>query len=555
MRNAFLQGVELLTTWRRPAAIILSAALISAHPLPACAQVSVLTYKNDNLRTGFNNQETALTTQTVGGGSFGLLQTVAVDEQVNAQPLIVSNVAVQGQGSHTVAYVATENNTIYALDAASGAVLLSRNLGTPWPASKIPGGVCNKTSGVVGIDATPVIDPQAGLLYVITYTDENGAPVYRLHALAISTLADTVSSQIVSATGVLANGGSYAFDPSTSRQRPALLLANSTVYAGFGSFCDHNRKTSRGWILGWQAGTLAPLASGTLVNRLASTPKNYFLTSVWMSGAGLAADQAGNIYAVTANSDTSGNTYDSSTNPAESVLKLSADLTTILDYFTPGGAKDGEPELDIHDRDFGAGGVMLLPAQNGSIPSLAVAAGKVGLMYFLNQAQLGGYVPNGPDNVVGTYKIDPCWCGESYFLGADGAGRVVSSGGTTMIVWRVQTSPNTALIKESASATLPSGPNVGFFTTASSNGTQAGSAIIWAVARPNRTGTPKLTLLAYNATNSATLFSAAAGPWSSNAANANIVPVVANGYVYVGSYKQLAIFGLSGGLGSAPKPK
>jgi hypothetical protein len=529
---------------------LFAAILLLGHPRFASAQVSVLTYKSDNLRTGLNNQETTLTTQTVGGGSFGLLQTVAVDEQVNAQPLIVPNVSVQGQGSHTVAYVATENNTIYALDAASGAVLRSRNLGTPWPASKIPGGVCNKNSGVVGIDSTPVIDPQAGLLYVITYTDENNAPVYRLHALAITTLADTVPSQIVSATGVLANGGSYAFDASASRQRPALLLANSTVYAGFGSWCDHNRSTSRGWILGWQAGTLAPLANGKLVNRLASAPKNYFLTSVWMSGAGLASDQTGNVYAVTANSDTSGNTYNSTTNPAESVLKLSPDLATVLDFFTPGGAKDGEPELDMHDRDFGAGGIMLLPSQSGPIPNLAVAAGKVGLMYFLNQAQLGSYVPNGPDNVVGTYKIAPCWCGESYFVGADGVGRVVSSGGTNMIVWRVQTAPTTALMKESVSATVPSGPNEGFFTTASSNGTQAGSAIIWAVARPNRTGTPKLTLLAYDATNSNTLFSAVAGPWSTTYANANIVPVVANGYVYVGSYKELAIFGLNSGKAS-----
>ena len=112
-------------------------------------------------------------------------------------------------------------------------------------------------------------------------------------------------------------------------------------------------------------------------------------------------------------------------------------------------------------------------------------------------------------------------------------GRVVSSGGTNMIVWRVQTAPTTALMKESVSATVPSGPNEGFFTTASSNGTQAGSAIIWAVARPNRT-----------------LFSAVAGPWSTTYANANIVPVVANGYVYVGSYKELAIFGLNSGKAS-----
>jgi hypothetical protein len=166
-------------------------------------------------------------------------------------------------------------------------------------------------------------------------------------------------------------------------------------------------------------------------------------------------------------------------------------------------------------------------------------------MYLLNQHALGGYVPNGPDHVVGQVTIGKCWCGQSYFMGSGGVGRVVSSGGSNVIVWRVQTAPKTALIEESMSASLPSGAGQGFFTSVSSNGTQAGSAIVWAVARPNRSGAANLTLLAYNAANSATLFSATAGAWSSNAANANIVPVIANGRVYVGSYKAVTIFGLS----------
>jgi len=500
---------------------------------PACA--NVLTYHGDNLRTGWNAQETVLTPQSVAGGRFGLRHTVAVDEQVNAQPLIL----------HGVAYIATENNTIYALNAGSGAVLRQRHLGTPVPESAIPGGVCNKDSGVIGIDSTPVIDAQAGLLYLIAYTQENGAPVYRLHALAISTFADAVAPAIVSAEEDLAHGKPYRFDPAVSRQRPALLLSKGRIYAAFGSFCDHNRHTSRGWVLGWDAASLQPLAGNRLVNRLASAPQNFFLSSIWMSGNGPAADEAGNVYIVTANSDSSGNTFNAATNPAESVLKLSPDLAKIVDYFTPGGAKNGEPELDIHDRDFGAGGVMLLPTQNGSPANLAVAAGKVGTMFLLNQSALGGYVPNGPDDVVGQVAIGGCWCGESYFMGSDGTGRVVSSGGSNVIVWRVQNSPKTALIEESVSAPLPSGPGEGCFTSVSSNRTEAGSAVVWAVARPNRSGAVNLTLLAYNAENSATLFSGVAGLWSSNIANANIVPVVANGRVYIGSYKAVTIFGLS----------
>ncbi len=532
----------------------MAAALLLLRPHLAVAQVSVLTHHMDNLRTGWNNQETELTTGNVGGGGFGLRQTVAVDEQVNAQPLIVPGVALPGQGTHTVIYVATENNTVYAIDAGTGAVLLSQNLGAPMPSSAIPPSGCDKGGDVIGIDSTPVIDPQAGVLYVITYTQENAAPVYRLHALSITTLADIVPSQVIAATVDLANGKPANFNAASTRQRPALLLANNTIYAGFGSFCDHFQTGTRGWVLGWQGGTLAPLTTDALINRQYKAPRRFFLSSIWMSGAGLAADQAGDIYAVTGNSDNSGSTYDSKINPAESVLRLAPDLSTLLDFFTPGGPTYGEPELDMHDLDFGAGGIMLLPTQkNGAVPNLAVAAGKVGTMYLLNQASLGGYAPNGPDNVVGEFQIGSCFCAASYFVGADGVARVVSSGGHHMIVWRLRTSPDTRLAEESRSGTVPTGPDIGFFTSVSSNGTQAGSAIIWAVARPNRSGSLNLTLLAYNAANSETLFSGTAGVWSTGGANANTVPVVANGHVYVGGYKSLSIFGFDTAAPSAAR--
>ena len=206
----------------------------------------------------------------------------------------------------------------------------------------------------------------------------------------------------------------------------------------------------------------------------------------------------------------------------------------------------GEPLLDAHDNDFGAGGVLLLPPQPGAFPNLAVAAGKVGVMYLLNRDALGGYVSAGPDYDVGSVQIGACWCGQSFFTGADGVGRVVSSGGNNVIVWRVQTSPRTALVQDSMSPTLPSGQDRGFLTSVSSNGTTTGTAIIWAVARPSHHAAQNVTLVAYDGSDSTSLFSAVAGSWPSSSANANIVPIVANGRVYVASYKQLAIFGLNG---------
>src|SRR3954470_3399934 len=99
----------------------------------------ITTYHYDNLRTGWNSKETVLTPDSVlnGAGSktFKMIAAVALDEQVDAQPLIVPQQAIQGQGTHNVVYVATANNTLYALDATTGAILRQRNFGPPVPQS------------------------------------------------------------------------------------------------------------------------------------------------------------------------------------------------------------------------------------------------------------------------------------------------------------------------------------------------------------------------------------------------------------------------------------
>jgi hypothetical protein len=84
----------------------------------------------------------------------------------------------------------------------------------------------------------------------------------------------------------------------------------------------------------------------------------------------------------------------------------------------------------------------------------------------------------------------------------------------------------------------------------SSNGTQAGTGIIWTVGRPvaGANDNAAVILYAFTATPSSgslvTLFAGVAGFWPSLGANANIVPVVANGNVFVAAYQTLAIFGL-----------
>ena len=525
--------------------LLFLAAAMAAYA-PTAQPQSISTYHYDNLRTGWNPNETVLTPQNVPG--LQLLASVSLDEQVDAQPLLVRGLTIAG-GTHDVLYVATENNTVYALDAASGAHLLTRHLGRPVPLSALPG-QCNNNSANVGITSTPVIDLTSSTIYVMVYTYANHVSSYLLHALDLATLQDKVTAKVVSASAELSNGNVYKFNPAASRQRSGLLEANGNIYAGFASFCDNKANLSRGWLLGWNARLLTPLAADQLDDQLATSDDNFFLSSIWMSGYGVAADSSGNLYFSTGNSDYSGTSYDTTYNLSESVVKISPDLTKVESYFTPSDSSFGVTILDQQDADTGSGGVLLFPDQPGFTAGLATAAGKAGEMYLLNRSNLGGYNSNGTNNVLGTYSIGgDCHCGESYFQGWDANGRVVSSGGNNIIVWQVQTSPAPALIQESMSPTLASGQDGGFFTSVSSNGTQ--NPIIWAVGHPYD-NTANVTLYAFDPLaasrgSSSWLFSAVAGTWPNTQGNANIVPVVANGRVYVASYRQLAIFGLGSG--------
>ena len=129
----------------------------------ALAQVNVLTQHNDNSRAGLNSSETILTPANVNVNQFGLLFKVAVDDQVYAQPLINSSVSIGG-GTHSVVYVATANNTVYAFDANNGQAYWNVHLGTPITASTGKFS-CQDVLGSSGVMSTPVIDTATGALY------------------------------------------------------------------------------------------------------------------------------------------------------------------------------------------------------------------------------------------------------------------------------------------------------------------------------------------------------------------------------------------------------
>src|ERR1700730_4174259 len=195
--------------------------LLLAHAFPVAAQTSVTTYHNDNFRTGWNSSETVLTPANVGSSKFGVLATVTVDDQVDAQPLLVTGVTItagNNQGKHDVVYVVTGNDTVYAIDANVGTVLLSQNLGKPvtWPLG------CNNNGPHVGITSTPVIDASSNTLYLIAYTLDSNGPAYRVHAMDLGSLTDKITPVMVSGSHTLSDGTSFTFNATVQRQRPGL---------------------------------------------------------------------------------------------------------------------------------------------------------------------------------------------------------------------------------------------------------------------------------------------------------------------------------------------
>ena len=368
------------------------AVLVACSVLAARADVAVLTHHNNLSHTGANLEETLLATNNVNTNTFGLLYTRPVDDQIYAQPLIVTNVNIPGKGVHNIVIVATVNDTVYAFDADDASVTapywttsfinpptIVAPTHTDLSAIGACGGNYNDFSGNMGIVGTPAIDPVAGTIYLVARTKEPGNTfVQRLHALDMTTGQDRQAPVVITATysgnGAGNVGGLITFDPERQNQRPALSLVNGVVYICWSSHCDLG--PYHGWIIGYDATTLARVV---VYN---DTP-NGSNGGIWMSNDGVAADTNGNIYLSTGNGtvDTSGGP-----NRGESFLKLvrNGGSLTVASWFTPYNFQT----LENGDTDLGSGGFLLIPGT-----SLAFSGGKQGVCYLVNRDNMGGLTP------------------------------------------------------------------------------------------------------------------------------------------------------------------
>ena len=500
----------------------------TATPTPTPSQANdVLTYHNDNARTGQMLNETILTPANVNVTSFGLLRTLSVDGKVDAQPLYVSNLA-----NHNLLIVATEHGTVYAFDADSGAIV--------WQVSMLGAGEspsdghsCGQVTPEIGITATPVIDRNAGphgTVYVVAMSKNGSTYFQRLHALDLSNGGE----QFGGPRTIAASFGTVVFDPGQYKERPGLLLLNGVVYTAWSSHCDI--QPYNGWLIGYDQNTLVQTSILNL------TP-NGSEGSFWNSGAGPAADSSGNIIALEANG-----TFDTTLNAqgfpnqgdfGNSFLKISTTnrQLAVADYFTPFNVV----AENAADEDLGSGGALVLPDlqdAGGSTRHLAVGAGKDGHIYVADRDNMGKF--NSTDNsrvyqdlgaVLGAVFSMPAFFNNTIYYGAVG---------DNLKAFPISKALVAASPSSQSSITFPF---PGTTPSISSNG--GANGIVWAAENSN-----PAVLHAYDATNlSHELYNsdqAANGRDHFGAGNKFITPTVAHGKVYVGTTNGVGVFGLLG---------
>ncbi len=525
-------------------------------------QVNVFTQRYNNTRLGWNERETILNASNVDTSTFGLLFRRNVDDQIYAQPLIVSNLTIAG-GQRNVVFVATVNNTLYAFDADDSSVTSPY-----WQTNLTPSGcrVINRAdmtgacggnyrdfSGNMGIVGTPVIDTISLTMYVISRNYNYSTTEFEqyFHAIDIVTGTEKAGSPVAIAAKYYGNGAgsvndTIEFDPWKQNQRPALLLHDSTVYAGWASHCDWG--PYHGWFIGYDPVTLD-------VKHVYNNSPDGENAGIWMSGAGPTVDDSGFIYLSTGNGTVGKNgNANNVRNRGESLLKLapSGDSMIVLDFFTPSNYQ----HLENNDLDYGVDGVIIIPQS-----TISLSGTKEGKVYVLDNNHMGRYTP-GNDSVIQILNVNLQNIQDKHLHGTPVYGHYYNNADTECVyIWAESDSLRQFFFNRNTmmfDTNLTIRGNIlldygmpGSMMSVSSDHLSVGSGIVWAshptsgnanqALRPGR-------LDAYDARDVRNIL------WHSNMkADRDSIgtfakfntPIVANGKVYMGTFSnQLDVYGL-----------
>jgi outer membrane protein assembly factor BamB len=339
------------------------------------------TYGHDMGRSGMSTDQGAV------GSPAQAWTSVDFDAPIYAQPLVVDGRV----------FVASEGNTVYALDAATGTVAWQRNLGEPVPASDLPCGNIDPS----GITGTPVIDTGGGTLYAVA--NLRTGPHHELFALSLSD-GTVLWHRAVDPPGLA---------PAVLQERGALALAGGRVYVPFGGLYG-DCGPYKGAVV-----SVAADASGDVVSYVVPTRR---MAGIW-NPEGPAVDQGGDLWVTTGNSAGQA-TFDF----GNALIRLSPALE-VLDYFAP----SDWARLNAGDVDLGSLGPALLP--NGRV----LVAGKDGIAYLTDAGNLG-HVGNPLASLdIGSSAFGaPAVSGSTVFIPTTGAlVAVLANGDKLQVAWKV----------------------------------------------------------------------------------------------------------------------
>ncbi len=363
------------------------------------------TYHLDAVRSGNDTTEPPI-------GTLAKKWTMTLDGAVYAEPLMVGGRVI----------VATENDSIYALDPTTGSQLWKRTVGTPVPLSQLPCGDIDP----LGITGTPAYDAATGRVFVVAEQLTNQQTVrHVLFALDPAT-GTVLASRNVDPKNI---------NPTVEQQRPGLAVGNGYVYVAFGGLAGD---------CGNYHGIVVAVPLSLDGNIHVYNPTKYEPSAVqagiWAT-PGPSIDADGNVFVSVGNGRTS-DPYDFS----DSVLKLTPKVR-LRTYFAPTTWKSD----NIADADLGSQGPAL-------VGQYIFQAGKSGTGYLIKQTHLGhigGQIDSasvcqsfGGTAVTGNTVYVPC---------TDGIRAVSVAGGQIAILWH-------------AAATAAKGPPV------------LGGGAVWSVA-------------------------------------------------------------------------
>lgn len=506
------------------------------------SQAAVLTYHNNDARTGAYTEELVLTPSNVNATQFGKILAYPVDAEIYAQPLYMPQLNLPGRGKRDVVFVATQNNSVYAFDADAA----SSTPTTFWHSNFGPPVSAHDAEGPwpqVGIMSTPVIDATTNTMYLVvesSNTGTNASPFY-LYAIDITTgnpIINHVSvTGTVAGTGLDSVGGQITLENSCY-QRMGLTLnpVTNEIYIPFGS-CNH------GWIFAYNKTTLAQ------VGIFNDTPDSGG-GALWASGGAPAVDDtSGDLFFMTGTDTIDEQYITGSTQSGYNNAFVRLDPTgnmSVLTYFSP----DDNFALAVNDADLGSGANILVPG-NSQHPKELVGGGKDGNVYINDPITMGGFNANsnavlqnvhlGTTQYNNIFSTPVYWNGFIYFHSNSDVIRAFS--------WDASAASGQQMSAQSVSAGGATFQTHGATASLSSNGNASG--IIWDIDDTNYVGTDPSTgghavLHAYDATNLATLYnsSQAGSRDTAGIAGKFTVPTIGGGKVFVPTNNELDIYGL-----------